>query len=95
MTSGRPRPATTGSASRAPCPASVFISGSGLISLFIGMKPETIAPGTAETGNGRRGDRFGGGAADISRQRVAPRDHLAAQFGFCGLDFGHVLSVPP
>ena len=53
MTSGLPRPATTGSANCAPCPHSFFINGSGLISLFIGMKPETIAPGATGTGNGR------------------------------------------
>ncbi len=53
MISGSPRPATTGSASLAPDSASLRISGSALISLFNGMKPETIAPGGTATGNGR------------------------------------------
>ena len=37
MISGLPDPATTGSAKRAPASASLRNSGSGLISLFIGM----------------------------------------------------------
>ena len=53
MTSGLPRLPVTGSASCAPASASVFISGSGLISLFIGMKPDTIAPAEIGTGKGR------------------------------------------
>ena len=44
MTNGLPRPAIAGSASRAPASASLRISGTGLISLFIGEKPETIVP---------------------------------------------------
>ena len=53
MISGLPRPAIAGSASCAPASASLRISGSGLISLFIGMKPETIVPGVTATGNPR------------------------------------------
>ena len=45
MISGWPRPTTTGSASCAPASASLRISGSGLISLLSGMKPETIVSG--------------------------------------------------
>ena len=41
MISGSPRPATTGNASCAPETTSLRISGSALISLFNGMKPET------------------------------------------------------
>jgi len=51
--SGLPRPATTGSARLAPPAASLRISGSGLISLFSGMKPETTTPGLSASGNGR------------------------------------------
>ena len=66
MISGLPRPATTGSASFAPASASLRISGSGLISLFSGEKPDTMAPGAIATGNGR--------AAIASRGRLrAPR----------------------
>ena len=53
MVSGLPRPATAGSASWAPASASLRISGIGLISLFKGMKPETIAPAATAHGNGR------------------------------------------
>jgi hypothetical protein len=53
MVSGLPRPATAGSASCAPLPASLRISGTGLISLPIGMNPETIVCGVIATGNGR------------------------------------------
>ena len=53
MVSGWPRRPVTGSARRAPASASFFISGSGLISLFIGMKPDTIVPAGIESGNGR------------------------------------------
>ena len=53
MISGWPRPAIAGSASCAPASASLRISGSGLISLFIGMKPETIVPGFTAIGNAR------------------------------------------
>ena len=53
MISGLPRPAIAGSASCAPCSASLRMSGSGLISLFIGMKPATIVPGAMGRGNAR------------------------------------------
>src|SRR5262245_12559601 len=53
MTSGLPLPATTGSARQAPLSASFRISGSGLISLLSGMKPETVAPAGTATGNSR------------------------------------------
>src|SRR5262245_25678659 len=53
MVSGCPLPATTGSARCAPASASLRSSGSGLISLLSGMKPETIAPGGTAIGNGR------------------------------------------
>ena len=82
MISGLPRPAITGSASCAPASASLRISGSGLISLFIGMKPETIVPGVNATGNGARRDRLGGGRALAGRQRIAPRQRGGAQSGF-------------
>ena len=42
MISGLPRPAMAGSANCAPAWLSLRNSGSGLISLFIGMKPATI-----------------------------------------------------
>ena len=48
--SGWPRPTMRGSASAAPCSASRCISGSGLISLLSGMKPETMT--LADTGSG-------------------------------------------
>jgi hypothetical protein len=48
-----PRPWITGSASCAPWLASLRISGSGLISDRIGMKPETIVPGVVAKGNAR------------------------------------------
>ncbi len=54
MISGLPRPAIAGSASRAPASASFCISGSGLISLLSGMKPETITPGAIGSGNAAR-----------------------------------------
>src|SRR5690348_1354848 len=53
MMSGLPRAAMAGSASFAPASASFLKRGSGLISLFSGMKPETIVPGAIVTGNGR------------------------------------------
>ncbi len=53
MISGWPRPAIAGSASCAPASASLRISGSGLISVFIGKKPETMVPGAIATGNAR------------------------------------------
>ncbi len=53
MISGLPLPATTGKASVAPASASLRMSGTGLISLFIGMKPDTTAPGSIARGNGR------------------------------------------
>ena len=51
MVSGLPRPAIAGSARRAPCSANLRSKGSGLISLFSGMKPETIVPWVIATGN--------------------------------------------
>src|SRR5262245_56901351 len=51
--SGRPRPTTTGSVSRTPMSERLRIRGSGLISLFNGMKPETTAPDATATGNAR------------------------------------------
>src|SRR5262249_13295312 len=53
MIRGWPRPATTGSASRAPAAASLRISGTGLISLLSGEKPETMLPGWTASGNSR------------------------------------------
>ncbi len=53
MISGLPRPAIAGSASCAPASASLRNSGSGLISVFIGMKPETMVAGVTSTGNAR------------------------------------------
>jgi hypothetical protein len=41
----------TGSAKFAPAAASFFSKGSGLISLFSGMKPETMTPGVMGSGN--------------------------------------------
>ena len=81
MISGLPRPATTGSASRAPASASLRISGSGLISLFIGMKPDTMAPGAIGDREGARRDRLGGGGAlgrgSASRRASASRRSAA------------------
>ena len=51
--SGLPLPATTGSASPAPRSLSRRISGTGLISLFSGEKPDTIMPAVIASGNGR------------------------------------------
>ena len=45
MINGLPRPAIAGSASCAPAAASLRSSGIGLISVFIGMKPETMVAG--------------------------------------------------
>src|SRR4051812_31995851 len=53
MVSGLPRPAIAGSASCAPPAASLRISGSGLISVFSGMKPDTMVPGMIASGNAR------------------------------------------
>src|ERR1051325_3527176 len=47
MISGLPRSWIAGSAKLAPAAASLRISGNGLISDFIGMKPATIIPGLA------------------------------------------------
>ena len=51
MINGLPRPAIAGSANRAPASLSFCISGSGLISLLSGMKPEMIVPGLIASGN--------------------------------------------
>src|SRR5262249_51729019 len=50
---GLPRPAIVGSARFAPASARRRINGIGLISLFIGEKPETTVPESTFTGNGR------------------------------------------
>ena len=87
MISGLPRPATTGSASCAPASASLRISGSGLISLLSGEKPDTIAPGLIATGNGARGDRLGRGLrARRAGSASRARERRSAQFGFELLD---------
>jgi len=61
----------------APAAASAFISGSGLISLFSGMKPETIVPGAMATGNGR--------AAMISPPRWRRSAGMASRFASVAL----------
>jgi len=77
MTSGLPRPATTGSASPAPAAAKARISGTGLTSLLSGEKPDTIAPAGTATGKGRAAmaaaapARSAGGSA--SRRATAAR----------------------
>ena len=72
MISGLPRPAIAGSAKLAPRLASFCISGSGLISLLSGMKPETIAPGGTATGNGRAAIASARSGV-VRRQRIAAR----------------------
>ena len=81
MTSGLPRPAIFGSANCAPASASSFISGSGLISLLSGMKPETMVPRSNGKRKLPRRNRLGRGLAQISRQGIAPRRGVAAEFG--------------
>ena len=94
MISGLPRPAIFGSASVAPASASFFISGSGLISLLSGMKPETMVPGAIGKRKSARRNRLGRRLAHVRRQRIAPRGGVAAEFGFLRLDerrsFRHV-----
>src|SRR5439155_6388965 len=55
IVSGLPRPAIAGNASCAPSTARLRISGIGLISFPIGMKPETIDLSVSEIGNGHAG----------------------------------------
>ena len=82
MVSGCPRPAIAGSASCAPASASLRISGTGLISLFSGMKPETIA--SAAHGDRKRAlrDRLGGGGTHVGRQGIAAGERFPADGGF-------------
>ena len=56
MISGLPRPAIAGSASRAPSWAALRIKGRGLISVFIGEKPETTPGDLDEDGLALIGD---------------------------------------
>ena len=80
MISGLPRPAIAGSASCAPASASLRISGIGLISVFIGMKPETMVPGVTSTGNARAAIVSAAACTLRRRQRVAQlREALAAR----------------
>ena len=73
MISGLPRPATTGSASCAPAPRALRISGSGLISLFSGDEAGDDRAGRDRDRKRPRRDRLGGPGALGRRQRVAPR----------------------
>ena len=81
MMSGLPRPAIFGSASVAPASASAFISGSGLISLLSGMKPDTMVPGVTASGNARAAiasaAAFRASAGSASRLVVASRRRAA------------------
>ena len=86
MISGLPRPATTGSASLAPASASLRSSGSGLISVFSGEKPDTIAPGCDRDRKRPRRDRLGRGLALGGRQRVASRQRSVAQLSLAIFD---------
>ena len=96
MISGLPRPSMAGSARCAPASASLRISGSGLISVFSGMKPETIVPGL--TRRERRGrDRLGGRRTLGGGHRVARGERVVAESGFllgrrCGI--GHARLAP-
>ena len=87
MISGLPRPAIAGSASCAPASASLRISGSGLISVFIGMKPETMVPGVIATGNGRAAIVSAAACRSPPATRRA-RERVAAQFGSWRHDVG-------
>ena len=92
MISGLPRPAIAGSASCAPAASSLRINGSGLISVFSGMKPETIAPGLIASGNAARRDRLGGLRALGGRNRIAADQRVLADNGFqVGDRVGHLL----
>ena len=90
MISGLPRPAIAGSASCAPASASLRMSGIGLISVFIGMKPETIVPGVIAHRKQSRGDCLRRALTLGRRQRVAQRQRYGAQRGFRLGDFGQV-----
>ena len=88
-------PATTGSASCAPASASLRISGSGLISVFSGKKPETIVAGLDRERKRPRRDRLGGLRALGRRQRIAPHERVLADDGFqVGDGVGHLPSSP-
>ena len=82
MISGLPRPAMAGSARRAPASASLRISGTGLISLFIGENPDTIIPRSMRTGN----ERVAIVSAAVARMPAGNASRRAnasrAQFGF-------------
>ena len=84
MTSGSPRPTTTGSASFAPLSANARISGRMSISLLSGMKPETITPGSIATGKARAASaceaaaRSSGGMASRSASAERRKADLAA-----------------
>ena len=67
MISGLPRPAMAGSANCAPAWLSLRNSGSGLISLFIGMKPATMVPGLIGKRKRTRGNGFRRGRAHFRR----------------------------
>ena len=86
MIKALPRPAIAGSASCAPAAASFFIRGNGLISLFSGMKPDTMTPGPMASGNAPRRDRLRRGLPDVGRQGIAPCDGVAAKFGLHCID---------
>ena len=75
MISGLPLPATTGNASLAPAASSRRSSGSGLISVRIGEKPDTITPGWIGSGNARAAIASAARLPLGGRQRVAPREH--------------------
>ena len=81
MISGLPRPATTGSASLAPAAASLRSSGSGLISVLSGEKPDTIDAGLDRKRERPRRDRLGRGLPLGGGHRIAPRERGLAQFG--------------
>ena len=86
MISGLPRPAIAGSASCAPASASLRMSGIGLISVFIGKKPETIVPAHLNRKRARR-NRLRRSLALRGRQRVALGQRLGAKGGFWWLRF--------
>ena len=62
------------------------MSGTGLISLLSGEKPETIAPGLTGDGQRPRRDCRRGGGALRGRQGVPAGERLAANFTFEGFD---------
>ena len=93
MTSGLPRPAIFGSANCAPASASFCISGSGLISLFSGIKPDTMVPREIGSGNARAAiasaAAFRISAGKASRRAAASRRSLVFSIG----DIVHANSV--